>query len=909
MRGILSIWPILRLKAFPEPDEPPPGWNICTPGLSTPDIQPGWFGVYLPPSNGNTFLGMTARDNNTWEDVGSQLLTPLSMDSCYYFKIDLAYQDDVAGYNMQPIVLKIFGEPSGCLKNHLLWESPPVANEEWLTYEFFVHPDEFDIAYIVMEVGYVGLSPYWGYCLMDNIRITTAPDIDLGNDTTLAMCEIDSLLLNAGSGFTQYVWQDGSADSIFSVTTSGTYWVEVTNAEGCTATDTIEVIVEEYAEMVTDMIDSLFVCEGQEVNIWVSVTNGVPPYTYTWSGLPDTTSTANLIADSTGFYTVLITDKCGLITSDSMKIIVFPPPEINLGNDTLICLDGSYTLHAGSGYSTYLWQDGSQDSTFTLYEPGIYWVEVSSALGCVERDSIQIQLFPAIQLNIGNDTILCQGETITLNGGGDFTSYYWQDGSTDSTLAVSASGLYWLEVTDVNGCSETDSVQITFNPWPVISLGQDKAICQGEELILDPGPGYLSYLWQNGDTTQYFTVNQSGNYHVTVSNGCGNDTDTIHVDVNPVPDLYLGNDTTLCGSSSYLLYPDGQYSSYLWQDNSTTPFYTITATGSYWLTVSNGYECEATDEIYVILSNPLVDLGPDTFVCENDSLILDAGNGYTQYYWNNLVTEQTFTVHTPGTYFVTVFDEYNCESYDEVFIEQSYPPYPDLGPDQGYCAGKTLVLFAPDGNYSIYWNHQPGGQHFTVNQPGEYILTLVNECDSISDAITIEEYPLPEVNLGEDAIIMQGETLELDAGEGYDAYTWQDGSGGQYFLITEQNMDTENPYYYVEVKQGMCLNSDTVKVELFEVWVPIVITPNGDGWNDVFEPDMNSWNGIQKHSMEVFSRWGEKVWESDDFPSGWDGKQNGRYVSEGTYYWILEVYYGPQMIRQTLKGSLTILGT
>ncbi|MEZ5197908.1 MAG: gliding motility-associated C-terminal domain-containing protein [Bacteroidales bacterium] len=106
---------------------------------------------------------------------------------------------------------------------------------------------------------------------------------------------------------------------------------------------------------------------------------------------------------------------------------------------------------------------------------------------------------------------------------------------------------------------------------------------------------------------------------------------------------------------------------------------------------------------------------------------------------------------------------------------------------------------------------------------------------------------------------MQGETLELDAGEGYDAYTlWQDGSGGQYFLITEQNMDTENPYYYVEVKQGMCLNSDTVKVELFEVWVPIVITPNGDGWNDVFEPDMNSWNGIQKHSMEVFSRWGER---------------------------------------------------
>lgn len=209
----------------------------------------------------------------------------------------------------------------------------------------------------------------------------------------------------------------------------------------------------------------------------------------------------------------------------------------------------------------------------------------------------------------------------------------------------------------------------------------------------------------------------------------------------------------------------------------------------------------------------------------------------------------------------------------------------------------------------IYWNEEPGGKTLTVNQPGEYILTLVNECDSISDEINIEEYPLPEVNLGEDKVIMTGETLELDAGAGYDAYTWQDGSGGRYYVISDQNMNPQDPYYYVEVKDGMCFNSDTVKIELFEVWVPIVITPNGDGWNDIFEPDMNSWHRIQDHKIEVFSRWGEKVWESQDFPGGWDGKRNGKYVAEGTYYWILEVYYGSEMIKQTLKGSLTIIGT
>jgi hypothetical protein len=60
--------------------------------------------------------------------------------------------------------------------------------------------------------------------------------------------------------------------------------------------------------------------------------------------------------------------------------------------------------------------------------------------------------------------------------------------------------------------------------------------------------------------------------------------------------------------------------------------------------------------------------------------------------------------------------------------------------------------------------------------------------------------------------------------------------------------------------------------------------------------------------MIVFNRWGEKVWESEDFPAGWDGKQNGQYVAEGTYYWILDVYFGPDDIKQTLKGSLTVLG-
>jgi len=168
---------------------------------------------------------------------------------------------------------------------------------------------------------------------------------------------------------------------------------------------------------------------------------------------------------------------------------------------------------------------------------------------------------------------------------------------------------------------------------------------------------------------------------------------------------------------------------------------------------------------------------------------------------------------------------------------------------------------------------------------------------------------VPEVNLGQDEVLFPGQTIELDAGSGFDEYLWQDGSGGQYYMVTENNIDANDPYYYVEVTEGICKNSDTVKIELFKVWVPKVITPNGDGSNDLFQPDLSQWQGINQHTIIVFNRWGEKVWESSDFVSGWDGKQNGRYVAEGTYFWVLEINYGPENVKQTLKGSLSVLGT
>ncbi len=118
----------------------------------------------------------------------------------------------------------------------------------------------------------------------------------------------------------------------------------------------------------------------------------------------------------------------GYMLMDHIRIK--PTPIFDLGNDTLICSDGEYIIHAGSGYYQYHWQDGTTDSLLTIDEPGTYWVTVTSIFGYSATDSINIELFPALPLDLGNDTIVCEGALIILFAGEGYISYLWHNGET-----------------------------------------------------------------------------------------------------------------------------------------------------------------------------------------------------------------------------------------------------------------------------------------------------------------------------------------------------------------------------------------------------------------------------------------------------------------------------------------------
>ncbi len=143
-------------------------------------------------------------------------------------------------------------------------------------------------------------------------------------------------------------------------------------------------------------------------------------------------------------------------------------------------------------------------------------------------DSLHITISTPPIFNIGNDTALCQGSSITFTGPGGMASYHWSTGATGPSITVLYPGIplitYYLSVTDAQGCQGVDSVTVNWHVKPIVNIGADTTVCDTASLTIDAGPG-ATYLWSTGETTQQITVvfvaNTIETYTVTVSDNIG----------------------------------------------------------------------------------------------------------------------------------------------------------------------------------------------------------------------------------------------------------------------------------------------------------------------------------------------------------------------------------------------------
>ena len=513
------------------------------------------------------------------------------------------------------------------------------------------------------------------------------------------------------------------------------------------------------------------------------------------------------------------------------------------------------------------------------------------------------------EVDLGKDTALCSGETLTLDATTlGATSYSWQDGSANSTLAISGAGIYWVEV--INSCGVTrDTILVSAASFLSGGLGQDTTICPGETLTLDAASFGATYLWQDNSTDSTFVVSSAGMYWVELTDICGLTIDTIEVTFDSPLLIDLGEDTVLCSGEILVLdATTSGASNYVWQDGSIDSVLTISEAGVYWVELSN--DCATvSDTIYINSSSFLSDvLGPDTTLCVGEVLTLDATNSGSNYLWQDNSTDSIFLVLEEGMYWVEIMDACGSTADTiEVLFDSSLLTGLDLGADTTLCAGETLTLDAMTiGGVSYLWQDNSMDSTLAVMETGMYSVQVFDRCNSpVSDTIALEFVDLSlELNLGANQTLCYGDLLILDATtENGVEYFWQDSTQLPTLTVTSGGV------YTVRVSnecEEIISEINVIEDDCCRFYIPNVFTPNFDGINDEFSVFFSSEScNVTSFSLKIFDRWGEAVFETSDPNESWDGFFLGQQAHLGVYAWIVE--FVSQGERHLEKGDLTIV--
>ena len=519
--------------------------------------------------------------------------------------------------------------------------------------------------------------------------------------------------------------------------------------DGLTANDNMPPVSFTVAA-VNATVDDDTVCPFQSVQLNV-VLPSMASYSYSWSpsaGLnnPSIQNPTAIISGPTT-YTVTVTDASGCNLIDSVNVQAYALPVAML-TDTSFCATGAYTLDAQNPGSTYMWSTTETTQSISVSSSGLYYVDITSGLSCSSiRDSMYLTLNPLPIVDLGPDVTQCGG-TVLLDAGNSGSSYLWDDASYLQTRSVSATGNYYVEVTGANLCTSTDSVLVTINPIPVVSLGPDVTQCGGT-VLLDAGNLGSSYVWDDLSFLQTRSVSSTGNYYVEVTNasGCAA-TDSVLVTINPVPVVSLGPDVTQCGGS-VLIDAGNPGSSYVWDNSTFLQTCSVNATGNYYVTVTDANLCTSTDSVLVTInSDPVVNLGPDVTQC--GSVTLDAGNPGFSYLWTDNSYDQTLTVYVSGPFDVVVSDSLTgCTDSDTVNVSVLSQPSVELGPDTTQCGG-VITLNAGPGYSSYDWGCGTGcnNQTYIATTSGQYIVMVDNGTICFGyDTINVTLHAVPSVGM------------------------------------------------------------------------------------------------------------------------------------------------------------------
>jgi gliding motility-associated-like protein len=306
---------------------------------------------------------------------------------------------------------------------------------------------------------YVNVSDACGNAFSDTVTVSPSPPIPFSIGPDRTKCNSDTLHLAAPGGFLNYVWgpsyninlQNGQ-QVIVQPLVDTSYFVKGEKTPGCFAYDTIKVQVNT-SPPINLGADKSF-CQGDSAIL--NAGNGFSQYQ--WNTGP---GSQQVVVQSAGNYSVIGTSPEGCQSFDTLRIInVWPNPQVTLNHNPGLCTGDTRVLNAGN-FSSYVWQDGSNSSSFSVTGAGMYYVTVWDNNQCKGSDTVIINtLWPLPSQFLPDDTSICNYGSLVIKPNSAFSSYTWSNNSSFSSISVTLPGLYWLQVKDGNNCTGRDSILV-----------------------------------------------------------------------------------------------------------------------------------------------------------------------------------------------------------------------------------------------------------------------------------------------------------------------------------------------------------------------------------------------------------------------------------------------------------------
>jgi hypothetical protein len=644
------------------------------------------------------------------------------------------------------------------------------------------------------------------------------------------ICLGSSVTLTA-SGADTYNWSGLGAGVSHSVspTATTTYFVTGTDVNGCSGTASVTVIVNPNP-VITLSPAAPQICPGSSVTLTASGAD-----TYNWSGLGAGVS-HSVSPTATTTYSITGTDVNGCSGTASVTVTVNPFAVISVTPTApQICLGSSVTLTA-SGADTYNWSGLGAGVSHSVSPTATttYSITGTDVNGCSGTASVTVTVNPFAVISITPTAPqICLGSSVTLTASGADT-YNWSGlgAGVSHNVSPTATTIYTVTGTDVNGCSGTASVTVIVNPNPVITLSPAAPqICLGSSVTLTAS-GADTYNWSGlgagvshsvspTATTTFFVTG-------TVVNGCsGTASVTVTVNPNPVitvspaaPQICLGSSVTLTASGA---------DTYNWSGLGAGVSHSVspTATTIYTVTGTDVNACSGTASVTVIVNpNPVITVSPAApQICPGSSVTLTA-SGADTYNWAGLGAGVSHNVSPTATitYFVTGTDVNGCSGTALVTVIVNPNPVITVSPAAPQiCPGSSVTLTA-SGADTYNWSGLGAGVSHSVSPTATTTYSItgtdVNGCSGTA-SVTVTVNPFAVISITPTAPqICPGSTVTLTA-SGADTYNWS-GLGAGFSHSVSPTATTTYSITGTDVNGCSGTASVTVTVNPFAV---ISVTP------------------------------------------------------------------------------------